>query len=156
MQVSRRIDFLRVDDRLIHGQVIVGWLPELSPETVMVVNEKVSKDSIRQEMMELSMPSDIELVFCSPSDIPTGKLADGTMILVSGPSDAWACIEAGILPETFNVGGMHSRPGKKEVFEALHIDSEDRRYFGLIIEKGLNPVFQPTPLNEPVYLEDIL
>jgi mannose/fructose/N-acetylgalactosamine-specific phosphotransferase system component IIB len=51
---------------------------------------------------------------------------------------------------------MHSRENKEEIFEALHLDQEDRKYFDLILSSGVSPVFQPTPQNDPVLLEDIL
>jgi mannose/fructose/N-acetylgalactosamine-specific phosphotransferase system component IIB len=77
-------------------------------------------------------------------------------LLVSSPKDAWACLEKGLTPLKLNVGGMHSRENKEEIFEALHLDQEDRKYFDLILSSGVSPVFQPTPQNDPVLLEDIL
>ena len=51
---------------------------------------------------------------------------------------------------------MHSRDDKEEIFEALHVDTEDRRYFDMILNLGIQPVFQPTPQNEPMPSGDIL
>ena len=63
------ISFLRIDDRLVHGQVIVGWLPEVKPENLVVVNDSVAEDSMRQDLMSLSVPPDVDLEFYSSSDI---------------------------------------------------------------------------------------
>ena len=148
--------FLRIDDRLVHGQVIVGWLPEIKPDRLVVVNDKISDDFMRQEMMALSVPPEIDLQFYSTAEIAADKVSVASFILVVSPKDAWACLEKGILPTRFNVGGMHSRDNKEEIFEALHLDHEDRKYFEKILESGIMPVFQPTPQNEPVPLGDIL
>ena len=43
------IAFLRIDDRLVHGQVIVGWLPEIKPDNLVVVNDSVADDEMRQD-----------------------------------------------------------------------------------------------------------
>ena len=150
------VAFLRIDDRLIHGQVIVGWLPEIKPENLVVVNDNVAEDAMRQDLMSLSVPPDVELEFYSTADITDEDVNDSSFILVSSPKDAWECLQKGIKPEKFNVGGMHSKDGKEEIFEALHVDDEDRKYFDLIIKSGVEPIFQPTPQNEPKPLGDIL
>ena len=150
------IAFLRIDDRLIHGQVIVGWLPEIKPENLVVVNDSVAEDAMRQDLMSLSVPPEVELEFYSTADITDEDVNESSFILVSSPKDAWECLQKGIKPQRFNVGGMHSKDGKEEIFEALHVDGEDRKYFDLIIKSGVEPIFQPTPQNQPMPLGDIL
>ncbi|HNS08798.1 MAG TPA: PTS sugar transporter subunit IIB [Candidatus Ozemobacteraceae bacterium] len=148
--------FLRIDDRLIHGQVIVGWLPEVRPDKLLVVNDKISEDFMRQELMALSVPPEVDLQFYATADITADAVSEKSFILVASPRDAWECLQKGIVPRRFNVGGMHSRDDKQEIFEALHVDANDRKYFELILKSGVNPVFQPTPQNEPMPLGDIL
>lgn len=150
------ISFLRIDDRLVHGQVIVGWLPEIKPENLVVVNDRVAEDLMRQDLMSLSVPPDVELEFYSTSDLTSENVNENSFVLVSSPKDAWECLQKGIKPLRFNVGGMHSKEGKEEIFEALHVDDEDRKYFDLIVKFGVEPIFQPTPQNEPKPLGDIL
>ena len=150
------IAFLRIDDRLVHGQVIVGWLPEIKPENLVVVNDNVAEDDMRQDLMSLSVPPDVELEFYSTSDLSDEDVDENSFILVSSPKDAYECLQKGIKPLKFNVGGMHSKDGKEEIFEALHVDDEDRKYFDLIIKSGVEPIFQPTPQNQPLLLGDIL
>lgn len=150
------ISFLRIDDRLVHGQVIVGWIPEIKPENLVVVNDRVAEDLMRQDLMSLSVPPDVELEFYSTSDLTSEDVNENSFVLVSSPKDAWECLQKGINPIKFNVGGMHSKEGKEEIFEALHVDDEDRKYFDLIVKSGVEPIFQPTPQNEPKPLGDIL
>jgi len=156
-RLGTSIRFLRIDDRLVHGQVIVGWVPHLATRAIIVANDRVFSGSTRQEMMRLSIPHDVEIQFHQPQQTTWVEgLPMESLVLVSSPKDALACIQAGLLPETFNVGGMHAKPGKIEIFEALHLDDGDRASFEAIISSGLKPIFQPTPQNEPVPMEDIL
>ncbi len=151
-----KVAFLRIDDRLVHGQVIVGWLPEIKPESLVVVDDNVAEDAMRQDLMSLSVPPEIELSFYSSSEVSEEDVDESSFVLVSSPKTAWECLQKGIIPERFNVGGMHSKDGKEEIFEALHVDDEDRKYFDLIIKSGVEPIFQPTPQNQPMPLGDIL
>lgn len=150
--------FLRVDDRLIHGQVIVGWLPHLEVNHIVVINDRIATDPVRQEMMAMSVPEDVQLHCHAASEIPgmTGHPWDDSLVLVAAPRDALACLEAGLSPQVLNVGGMHARSGKEEIFEALHLDDADRQALTRMIELGFEPVFQPTPQNDPVSLADVL
>lgn len=154
--MPHKVRFLRIDDRLIHGQVIVGWLPILEVECLTVINEKVSSDTMRQEMMGMSVPSEVSLKFFSPDNIEFAEIPEGSLVLVSSPKDAWICLQSGMLPETLNVGGLHSKPGKEEIMEAFHIDDEDRCYLIKLLESDTVPMFQPTPQNEPVPLTEII
>jgi len=155
--MSIAINFLRIDDRLIHGQVLVGWLPILKSKQVLVANDKVAGDPLRQEMMNISIPQGVSLVFKPPSEIARiNVIPKDTLVLVSSPKDAWLCLQGGLLPETLNIGGMHAKPGKREIQEALHIDEEDNEYLEMIIKFGIIPVFQPTPQNDPMPLTEIL
>ena len=154
--MNKEVAFLRIDDRLVHGQVIVGWLPRIKPQQLLVVNDKVNDDFLRQEMMALSVPPEIELDFKSTSELSVENIVDDTFILVTSPKDAWKCLQRGISPKQFNIGGMHSASNKEELFEALHVDDEDRKFFEYILESGATPIFQPTPQNEPLPLGDIL
>ncbi len=155
--VGTPIRFLRIDDRLVHGQVIVGWLPHLGTQSIIVANDRVAGDPMRQEMMRLAVPSDVEIDFRTPAALGSDQaLPHDSLVLVASPKDAWACLQGGLAPEILNVGGLHARPGKAEIFEALHLDDEDRRHFQSIIAAGHRPVFQPTPQNEPIPLEEIL
>ncbi len=150
--------FLRVDDRLIHGQVIVGWLPHLEATHIVVVNDRVAADPVRQEMMALSVPDGVELHCHATGEIAamTEHPWEESLVLVMSPRDALACLEAGLSPQVLNIGGMHARSGKEEIFEALHIDNTDRQALMRMIELGFDPVFQPTPQNDPVSLADVL
>ncbi len=155
--MTRPIRFLRIDDRLVHGQVIVGWLPHLQTSHLLVINDKTAADSMRQEMMSLSVPGSVRLLFAAPAAIEQApEFPLQTLAVVGSPRDAWAAIQSGLAPEVLNVGGLHSRAGREEVREALHLDADDREHLQKIIDAGIMPVFQPTPQNEPEPLSEIL
>jgi mannose/fructose/N-acetylgalactosamine-specific phosphotransferase system component IIB len=155
--VTQTVRFLRIDDRLLHGQVIVGWLPVLDVPFLVVSNQKVAQDPVRQDMMSLTVPDGVTLLFRAPADpLDSITFTEETMMVVASPKDAWECLQSGIRPDRLNVGGMHAREGKQELLEALHVSEEDREYFDKIIKSGIVPEFQPTPQNDPVLLTEVL
>lgn len=155
--MNRPVRFLRIDDRLVHGQVIVGWLPHLQASHLLVLNDKTAADIMRQEMMSLSVPASVKLLFSAPGTIdPDLEFPLQTLAVAGSPRDAWLAIQAGLAPEVVNIGGLHSRAGREEIREALHLDSDDREHLQKIMEAGIMPVFQPTPQNEPEPMSEIL
>ena len=103
--MTRETAFLRIDDRLVHGQVIVGWLPEIKPDRLVVVNDKVSEDFMRQEMMALSVPPEIDLQFYSTAEIAADKVSDASFILVVSPRAGVSenvAVAATVMKDCFN------------------------------------------------------
>ena len=79
-----KVAFLRIDDRLVHGQVIVGWLPEIKPESLVVVDDNVAEDAMRQDLMSLSVPPEIELSFYSSAEVSAAVVSSsGTVSSLS-------------------------------------------------------------------------
>jgi PTS system mannose-specific IIB component len=62
--------FVRIDNRLVHGQVIETWLPYIRATMIVVVNNELSGNVLRQEIMSLAIPDGVEIVFLAVADVP--------------------------------------------------------------------------------------
>ncbi len=60
---STRTIFFRLDDRLIHGQVVQGWVPYLQADEIIVVNDKIAEDPFQQKILSLSVPPHVNVKF---------------------------------------------------------------------------------------------
>ncbi len=103
--------YLRLDDRLIHGQVVQGWVPFLSIDEIFVVSDRISSDPMQQKIMSLSVPPDVSLHFIDTSRIPSiSDVSNGknVLILVNNVDDLVKV--ASLVPVEFvNVGNYHKR-----------------------------------------------
>lgn len=134
------VELLRIDDRLIHGQVVEGWLPHLKVEHVVVMS---ACDEVARALMNMAMPPSISLdVFATPKEI-ISSLSMGpaqtkkTLVLVPGPSEALALIEAGLPVAKVNVGGLHYTAGKVQLGKALFLDAGDRKALSGLAQRGV-------------------
>ncbi|WP_228343703.1 PTS sugar transporter subunit IIB, partial [Streptococcus pneumoniae] len=59
------IEFVRIDDRLVHGQVVTTWLKKYDIEQVIIVNDRISEDKTRQSILKISAPVGLKIVFFS-------------------------------------------------------------------------------------------
>ena len=133
---------IRIDDRLIHGQVIVGWVKALNLNRIIVVNHALLKDKIKMQMMKIAVPSDIEIEFLNIMQAvekyknEKWKRIPGILLLES-PKDAYEFISHGALVRKINVGGLHMQDQRKQVTQNLALDEEDRYYLNKFAEQNI-------------------
>jgi mannose/fructose/N-acetylgalactosamine-specific phosphotransferase system component IIB len=124
------ITLLRIDDRLIHGQIVEGWLRSIDVNCIIVVNNAVAGDEMQCSLYGISVPSGIRVECLSVSeaaaDISCGKF-DGysVLLLTASPQDALELIMRGLKINSINVGGMHYSPGKTQLLKSLSVNKPD-------------------------------
>jgi len=111
----------RIDDRLIHGQVVVGWGQPLDVSFIVLVDDEVSGSDWEQDLYRMGVPPQIEVIFASveqaAATLPSWESDSRVGILLVGDIDTAVAL-AGRAPQVkrFNVGGVHHRTGRKERF----------------------------------------
>lgn len=151
------MNWLRIDDRLVHGQVVEGWVRALRLVRLVVASDTVACDATQQALFSLAVPQGVDLICASVARVAealqSGAWAEGkTMVLVSNPQDALALISAGAPMRSVNVGGMHYRDGRIQVIKAISVDAQDVEAFQALRARGVTLEARPLPLDEPVDL----
>ncbi len=121
---------IRVDDRLIHGQVVEGWLRSTHATHIWVINDNAANDELQQALLSLATPSHIKL---SILDIQTAVTKfktkdyehDRVLVVFSNLTDLLRIAENGIELESVNIGGLHLVQGKVQVLKHLCLDDND-------------------------------
>jgi PTS system mannose-specific IIB component len=138
--------FVRVDDRLIHGQILHGWVPFLRTKRIIVVDEGLSRDEERKIAIRLAVPKTLEILFCSPDEIKGGEALDAeTMLLFSSPLDLLKAVERGLKIVRVNLGNLHFSQGKivlKKTFSCTH---EELKALRALSHLGVKLYYQPAP-----------
>ncbi len=111
-EVEKEI-YVRVDDRLIHGQVVHGWVPHLNIDTIVVADDRVASDTLQQKILSLSVPPEIEVCYSSVSEllkiIPRCK-GKRILLLLSRVGDLSAAIRD-MKVRKINLGNYHPSEG---------------------------------------------
>jgi sorbose PTS system EIIB component len=124
----------RVDDRLIHGQVVVGWAQALKATHICVVNDEAAASEMQKSLFRMATPSDIKLTVMTVAQ-GAGALKsrafddDETIVLFKRPQDALAMMKSGGKMPELNIGGMHFVEGKAQIFDAIFMDADDIECF---------------------------
>lgn len=141
------MSWVRIDNRLIHGQIIETWLPYTGAKTVIVANDELASDIMQQQIMSLAIPGNIDIQF-----VTVEKVADEfeaampkTIVLFHGCPDAKRAFDTGFRFDVLNIGNVHYSPGKKQVSPNVALTSEDENCLKFFMKKEIELDFRCVP-----------
>ena len=148
----------RVDDRLIHGQVVVGWGQPLGIQRFVLADDDVAKSGWEQDLYRMAVPQGLEVVFSTVAGAGSQLRAweaDGrrTAILL-GTVEAAAQLyhAAPAVVRKINLGGIHHRPGRLERLPYVYLSPEEHRLLTELAAEGAEIAGQDLPTATPVPL----
>ena len=151
----------RIDDRLIHGQVIIGWCSQLPIKKLIVCDDDIANNEWEKNLLLMAAPPDIDSKIYTTSEI--SKLANEwinekilVLVLLKSPFVLKKLIEMGVEIETVNVGGIHYRQDRKEYLSYLFLSEEEIDIFLGLINQGIKFICQDLPTSSKINLEKLI
>ena len=146
--------WVRIDNRLVHGQVIEAWLPYCGAQTLIVVNDDLARDSLRQEIMSLAIPRAVDSAFVTVDQLVSGEspLAaqrDSTLLLFASCLDVRRAVEKGLRLSQLNIGNLHYSKGKRQLSPSVALGADDESCLRFLMGQGVELDFRCVP-NDPV------
>lgn len=151
----------RIDDRLIHGQVVEAWVPHLKVEEIVVVSDEVAGDELRRTIMRFSTPEDVNLNILPVKEalvyLTGGQVVKNALVLLPGLKEAADMISHGLTMRSLNIGGMHYSAGKNfSIGKAIFLSEEDRGYLKFISAAGVELEGRGVPTDKPIDLVEAI
>jgi len=149
----------RVDDRLIHGQVVIGWGQPLGIDLIVLVDDQVAASSWEQELYRMAVSPGIEVRFVTTAEASAQMgewQANGRRALIlTGDLDTMAALHAGnpTIVHRINLGGVHHRPGRRERLPYLYLTDEELRRLVALESRGAEVTAQDLPTSPLVSLK---
>lgn len=154
------INFARIDDRLIHGQVVTTWVKNYDIEQIIIVNDKVAEDKMQQSVLTMAAPPGIKVVAFGVQHfieiIKKTPIKRRTMLLFTTCLDVLPLIENGLELEKLNVGGMRINNERKSLSRAVSVTQDEEDAFRKMLDMGLNIEVQMVPKDPIVSLKSML
>lgn len=147
------IVLIRIDDRLIHGQIIEGWLKTVHADRILVVSSDVVNDEVQKQLMGLAVPENIKLTIAGVKDsveiINTGHdTRERILVLVPDIETVLKMIELKVDIESLNLGGLHWSQGKTQYLKAVSLDEKDIEHLKEIKKRGIEIESRALPLDD--------
>ncbi len=157
------VEMFRIDERMLHGQVMTTFSKVLNIDEYIVVNTEVSKDEQQRALLELALPPGADFDVVSPEtfakiDKENDYWGEHTFVVFRYLEDCLAAIKAGAVVKKLTVGGMYSRGREGEVKEeiALFVADSDRALFRELESLGVELEYRVSFYNNPVPLKNVV
>ncbi|HEX2202722.1 MAG TPA: PTS sugar transporter subunit IIB [Longimicrobium sp.] len=156
------IVLFRVDERLIHGQVVVGWGGPLHADRIVVADDEIAASAWEKELYCLGVPPEMEAVFATVDEARASLAAwradpRRVIVLVRDVATAERIADGGLLRgEEVNLGGIHHADGREAVLPYLHLRPDEKAALGRIAADGAVVSARDLPAGKRVALEDLI
>ncbi|WP_432736012.1 PTS sugar transporter subunit IIB [Maridesulfovibrio sp. FT414] len=149
------MQWVRIDNRLVHGQIIETWLPYTHARHIIVADDAVAGDDLQQQIMSLAIPQSVSCSFSRVEDLGNKvmSISDGRngsiIILFSSCADVRRALDSGFSFNSVNIGNIHYGPGKKQISPSVALSSDDESCLHYFKGMGIELDFRCVP-NDPV------
>ncbi|NBK97560.1 MAG: PTS mannose/fructose/sorbose transporter subunit IIB [Erysipelotrichia bacterium] len=155
------IKLLRVDHRLLHGQVAFSWTSSLGADCILIANDAVLEDSLRKTTIKMAKPNGVKLVMKSVKDSIDAINSGVTdkyklLIVVESIQDAYALAKGCEQVKSINLGGTKAKEGTKNISKAVNVLPEEETLIKELIHDGVEVEIRMVPDDNKVLAEKVL
>ncbi len=156
-----KISMIRIDERLIHGQVTMGWARSSSANLILAVNDLVAKDEFQKKLMMMAAPVGAPVEIYSVDDV-VEKLSNNVwpnatiLLLLRNPVDMVRLVDKGIKVNKINVGGVRSPGATIKLTKEVSATPEELMAWKKLDQSGIRIEVQWTPGAGVTVLNDIV
>ena len=142
------ITLLRVDHRLLHGQVAFSWTQYVGADCILIANDNVPEDELRKT--KLAKPPSVKLVIKNINDAIESIKSGVTdkyhlFIVVESVNDAWRIASAVEGIKSINLGGIKAKEGSKNISKAINLLPEEIEQLQQLVGKGVEVEIRQVP-----------
>lgn len=148
------IELVRIDDKLVHAQIILGWAPIIKPTQIIIANDEAANDELRKKILfaassELSSDKVNIVILTLDDTISLLKHCDENnkkiILVLSNPSDVLYLIKNNIPIKKVSLGYMSFGLGKNKIFDTVYMNEEDIQAFQTLSHIGVEIKYQISP-----------
>jgi mannose/fructose/N-acetylgalactosamine-specific phosphotransferase system component IIB len=156
-----KVVLIRVDDRLIHGQVVVGWTRTVGGTNIVVANDEVANNSMQRALLKMAAPAGVKATILTVEEaakqLKEQKFSgENVIVLVRDPQSLVRLVEAGFNFSKVNVGNVRAAQGKIRLTKEVHASEAEIEAwkkldeFGVVLEAQWLPDQPKTNFNEVI------
>lgn len=155
------IKFLRVDHRLLHGQVAFSWTQQLGVDCILIANDELMNDELQKTTIKLAKPNNIKLVIKNIDDSIKALNSGITdsyklFIIVKSIKDAYQLAMNVSEITAINLGGIKEEAHLKALSKTIYVSPEDIQMLKELEAKNISSFIQQVPTEQKLLIKDII
>jgi mannose/fructose/N-acetylgalactosamine-specific phosphotransferase system component IIB len=144
------VQLFRIDDRLIHGQVILGWARPLKSDRILLCDDDISENEWEKELYCSCVPANMEAMVQNTTETARLLASDQknnrkTIVIVKDPESVMNLVNKGYTPAEVNIGGIHFADARKKILPYLYLNKEEIEQVKWLLGKGIKMFCQDIP-----------
>ncbi|NLZ54476.1 MAG: PTS sugar transporter subunit IIB [Thermoanaerobacteraceae bacterium] len=152
---------IRLDDRMIHGQVTTSWVKYLNINLIVVINGDIVEDPIQRKVLEFACPMGIGFRLCDAAGFVKAYNENefekpNTLVIFAKVKDVVEVIRQGISFSSLNIGNLKFLPGKTQLSKSVFVNEEEKQYLKEIHEKGIELDVRMLPTDKKINISKLL
>lgn len=156
-----KIAMVRIDERLIHGQITMGWVRTTSADLILVANDAVARDSLQKKLMQLASPPGVEVEIYAVDETAEKISAQAwpnknILMLVRNPIDFLRLVESGLSIKKVNVGGVRDPDARIKLTKEVSATDRELEAWKKLDQLGIRIEVQWVPGASTTILNDVL
>ena len=156
----KNIVLVRIDDRLIHGQIMTQWSRLYSPTEIMVVDDETCRDSFMTEVLLMAVPKEFKAVVADVDSAAEYLLQEAgeerILMLVKVPETVEALVDRGVDIRALNVGGMCKRAGRSTLYRNISSSPAENETLLRLQKRGVRVYVQVVPEDKEMEIDKVL
>ncbi len=151
----------RIDNRLVHGQIMATWLPHLHAKHILIVSDIVPTNDLQMQIFRMAIPHEIAF-----DALPIREAArwldakkygrEPTIVLLETIRDAAALFDAGHCFSHLNIGNVHHGPGRESFTNAVYLGEDDFTTLRALNDRGVHIEIRSLPSETPIDLRAVM
>jgi PTS system mannose-specific IIB component/fructoselysine and glucoselysine-specific PTS system IIB component len=155
------LKLVRLDDRLIHGQVVGGWGNALAADHILLIDDDVAANDWERELYAMGVPPDMDVEFSTVEDAGSAlercaTSKQRTIVLVGDVGTLQSACVASELVRRVNIGGIHERTGRTKRLPYVFLNDEEAAQLRSLAESGVEVTARDVPTTKPVPLSEFV
>ncbi|RLB66205.1 MAG: hypothetical protein DRH04_09730 [Deltaproteobacteria bacterium] len=148
---------VRVDDRLIHGQIVETWVPYLNINQIIVADDEVCNNPFKRKIMAMSAPPQVQVIIKTiddavryvKDDFAQPGASPRSMMLLASIEAADRAIKLGLPCNRLNLGNVHYQNGKTQISASISLNRQEVSLLEEMNRQGISIFVQPVPRIPP-------
>lgn len=147
--------WFRIDNRLVHGQIVEAWLPYLSATTIVVANDEMAANPLCQQIIMLAIPRRVRTFFKPVAELKSFLAAlelegEDTLVLFKDCTSLQQAVESGLEVSICNIGNIHYSAGKTQICQHVALSTEEYACLKSLTGNGMTLDFRSIPVDKPI------
>lgn len=155
------LTLVRLDDRLVHGQVVVGWGNALGADQILLINDHVAAAQWERDLYRLGVPPNMEVEFSTVADAPAAlgevvKSNRRVIVVIADVDTLVRVCQTSDVVRRVNIGGLHERTGRRRRLPYVFLSDSEGESLKMLADDGVEVTASDVPSTKAVPLSEIL